>query len=194
MDFLAEFRHPSRWYTKLIAVALVLVFFMLLAEGIIAGFVVYRIVAPTNSGVSMDPLHFPGHPQQVTYPVSGQGVGDGWFFPTQIGAHDSFVFRYQSQTKNCCPLLLRCKITSTMCFFSISNAADPKIPIRRSDFARPPKQKAVSRLWRNVMTWIARNLAFGGRIWPPMQLSHWPSLIPGCAPLSPNRYSTGHRI
>lgn len=81
MDFLAEFRHPSRWYTKLIAVALVLVFFMLLAEGIIAGFVVYRIVAPTNSGVSMDPLHFPGHPQQVTYPVSGQGVGDGWFFP-----------------------------------------------------------------------------------------------------------------
>jgi len=81
MDVLDEFRHPTRWYTKLIAVVLALVFFMLLAGVIIAGFVVYRIVTPTETAEHMDLSSFPGHPLQISYSVDGQATGDGWFFP-----------------------------------------------------------------------------------------------------------------
>jgi alpha-beta hydrolase superfamily lysophospholipase len=81
MDLLYEFRHPTRWYSKLVAVSLALVFFTFLAGGIIAGFVIYRIVTPTKTSESINLANFPGHPQVVSYPVSGQGMSDGWFFP-----------------------------------------------------------------------------------------------------------------
>ena len=81
MDLLYEFRHPTRWYTKLIAVLLALAFFTLFAGGMIAGFVVYRIVTPTVTSETIDLANFPGNPQLVSYPVSRQGTGDGWFFP-----------------------------------------------------------------------------------------------------------------
>jgi uncharacterized protein len=81
MDFLSEFRHPTRWYSKLIAAVLALSFFTLLVASIIAGFVVYRIVEASGSSEAIDLANFPGHPEDVSYSVTGLGSRDGWFFP-----------------------------------------------------------------------------------------------------------------
>jgi uncharacterized protein len=81
MDFLSEFRHPTRWYSKLIAAFLALGFFTLLAASIIAGIAVYRIVEASGNPESVDLANFPGHPEDVPYSVDGLGSRDGWFFP-----------------------------------------------------------------------------------------------------------------
>jgi pimeloyl-ACP methyl ester carboxylesterase len=81
MQILAEFRHPTRWYSKLIAALLALSFFTLLAASIIAGYVVYRMVAPVGAGSTIDLTNFPGNPENVTYPMPDEEERDGWFFP-----------------------------------------------------------------------------------------------------------------
>src|SRR5580700_10093489 len=81
MRLLSEFRYPTRWYSKLIAALLAVSFFTLLAAGIIAGFVVYSIVTPPGGSESIDLANFPGHPEDVSYPVEGLGSRDAWFFP-----------------------------------------------------------------------------------------------------------------
>src|SRR5580658_6345478 len=82
MQPLSEFRNPTRWYSKLIAALVAIIFFVLMAGGIIAGYVVYNIV--TVNGVANDEAvnlaSFPGHPEDVSFQVGG-AERDGWFFP-----------------------------------------------------------------------------------------------------------------
>jgi hypothetical protein len=86
MNILHEFRHPTRWYSKLIAATLALVFFTFLAAGIISGYMVYRIVAPVNTESALDLTNFPGHPENLTYSLPSGGERTGWFFPGLISA------------------------------------------------------------------------------------------------------------
>ena len=81
MNILFEFHHPTRWYSKLIAALLALTFFTLLAAGIIAGYMVYRMVAPVNQESAIDLTNFPGHPEDITYALPAGGERTGWFFP-----------------------------------------------------------------------------------------------------------------
>jgi uncharacterized protein len=81
MDFFAEFRHPTRWYSKIIAAILAISFFAVLSAGLIAGFVVYRVVRPSGTDESVDLSNLPGHPEDVPWAVAGRGTRDGWFFP-----------------------------------------------------------------------------------------------------------------
>jgi pimeloyl-ACP methyl ester carboxylesterase len=81
MNILYEFRHPTHWYSKLIAALLALTFFTLLAAAIIAGYMVYRIVAPVNQESAIDLTNFPGHPEDITYSLPAGGERTGWFFP-----------------------------------------------------------------------------------------------------------------
>jgi pimeloyl-ACP methyl ester carboxylesterase len=82
MQPLSEFRNPTRWYSKLIAALVAIIFFVLMAGGIIAGYVVYNIV--TVNAVANDEAvnlaSFPGHPEDVSFQVGG-AERDGWFFP-----------------------------------------------------------------------------------------------------------------
>jgi pimeloyl-ACP methyl ester carboxylesterase len=81
MNIFYEFCHPTRWYSKLIAALLALTFFTFLAAGIIAGYMVYRIVAPVNEEAAIDLTNFPGHPEQIDYSSPGGEARTGWFFP-----------------------------------------------------------------------------------------------------------------
>ena len=81
MQILAEFRHPTRWYSKLIAALLALSFFTILAATIIAGYMVYRMVAPVGAEPAIDLTNFPGRPEDVVYSLPGGGERSGWFFP-----------------------------------------------------------------------------------------------------------------
>jgi pimeloyl-ACP methyl ester carboxylesterase len=81
MNILYEFRHPTRWYSKLIAAVLALTFFTFLAAGIIAGYMVYRVVAPVSADSAIDLTNFPGHPEDVAYSLPTGGERTGWFFP-----------------------------------------------------------------------------------------------------------------
>jgi uncharacterized protein len=81
MHLSSEFRYPTRWYSKLIAAALALSVFFLLAAASIAGFVVYNIITPKTGSGSIDLANFPGHPEDVSFSQAGLGSGDGWFFP-----------------------------------------------------------------------------------------------------------------
>jgi hypothetical protein len=81
MQILAEFRHPTRWYSKLVAALLALSFFTFLAAAIIAGYMVYRIVAPVGAGPAIDLTNFPGHPENVVYSLPDGEERSGWFFP-----------------------------------------------------------------------------------------------------------------
>ena len=81
MNILREFRHPTRWYSKLIAAALALVCFTLLAAGIVAGYMVYRVVAPVGADPAIDLTNFPGHPEDIKYSLPGGGERRAWFFP-----------------------------------------------------------------------------------------------------------------
>jgi len=80
MDLLSEFSHPTQWYSKLIAAFLAIAFFTLLAGGIISGFVIYRIAAPTATVEGINLANFPGHPEDVSYPTESGSLA-GWFFP-----------------------------------------------------------------------------------------------------------------
>ena len=81
MDILNEFRHPQRWYSKLVAAMLALAFFTLLAAAIISGYMVYRVVAPVSADAAIDLTNFPGHPEDLTYTLPTGGARTGWFFP-----------------------------------------------------------------------------------------------------------------
>jgi pimeloyl-ACP methyl ester carboxylesterase len=81
MGFFSEFRYPSTWYSKLAIAILALAFFALLACGAISGYMVYRIVKPSQNHSEIDLQNFPGHPQVLSYSVPGEGARDGWFFP-----------------------------------------------------------------------------------------------------------------
>jgi hypothetical protein len=81
MNILHEFRHPQRWYSKLIAAALALTFFTLLAAAIVAGYVVYRIAAPVTTESPLDLTNFPGHPEDLAYSLPSGEQRSGWFFP-----------------------------------------------------------------------------------------------------------------
>jgi len=81
MDFLSEFRDPTRWYSKLFIAALALFFFTTLATAAISGYLVYRITSPAQSHSEIDLRNFPGHPESLSYTVAGEGARDGWFFP-----------------------------------------------------------------------------------------------------------------
>jgi pimeloyl-ACP methyl ester carboxylesterase len=81
MSILFELRYPSRWYTKLLAAILTLVFFGALATTTIAGFLVYRIVSPPRTRSEINLESFPGSPDAMTFTVPGIGTREGWFFP-----------------------------------------------------------------------------------------------------------------
>jgi hypothetical protein len=81
MDFISEFRDPTKWYSKLLIVVLALFFFTTLATAAISGYLVYRIISPTQSHSDIDLKDFPGHPESLSFTVSGEGPRDGWFFP-----------------------------------------------------------------------------------------------------------------
>lgn len=86
MGFLSEIQYPTRWYTKLLAALLALAFFWIVATLAISGFILYRVVAPAPSQTNLDFSNFPGHPEDVTYQVGGEGSRDGWFFPGRESA------------------------------------------------------------------------------------------------------------
>jgi pimeloyl-ACP methyl ester carboxylesterase len=81
MALLAEFRYPTRWYSKSIAALLALAFFTFVAAAIISGFVVYNIVTPKTGSQPINLATFPGHPEEISYSIEGMGTRDGWFFP-----------------------------------------------------------------------------------------------------------------
>jgi pimeloyl-ACP methyl ester carboxylesterase len=81
MSIVAEIRHPTRWYSKLIAALLALSCFSFLASAIVAGYMVYRIVAPEGEETSINLANFPGHPEDVAYSLPDGGERSGWFFP-----------------------------------------------------------------------------------------------------------------
>jgi pimeloyl-ACP methyl ester carboxylesterase len=86
MGFISEFQCPTRWYSKLLAAVLALAFFWFVATLAISGFILYRIVSPAPSQTNLDFSNFPGHPEDVTYQVRGEGSRDGWFFPGRENA------------------------------------------------------------------------------------------------------------
>lgn len=81
MNILQEFRRPTRWYSKLLAALLALMFFTFLAAGIVAGYMIYRIEAPVGAASAIDLTNFPGHPENVTYALPSGSQRSGWFFP-----------------------------------------------------------------------------------------------------------------
>lgn len=81
MSLLSEFRYPTKWYAKLVAATLALLFFAFLASGAVAGFLLYRILNPARSPAQAITADFPGHPETVTFQVPGVGKREGWFFP-----------------------------------------------------------------------------------------------------------------
>ncbi len=83
---LFELRYPTRWYTKLLSVILVLAFFTVLATATIAGYLLYRIVKPQRTSPEINMDSFPGRPDAVNFIVPGTGQREGWFFPGLRGA------------------------------------------------------------------------------------------------------------
>jgi hypothetical protein len=81
MPILSEIRHPTRWYSKLIAALLALGFFAFLAAAIIACYMVYQMVAPAGEQSSISLTNFPGHPEDIAYSLPDGGERSGWFFP-----------------------------------------------------------------------------------------------------------------
>ncbi len=88
MSILDELRYPRRWYTKLAAVILTLVFFVVLATAAIAGVLTYWIVKPERTSSEISMASFPGRPDEVDFTVAGLKPADrkGWFFPGLRGA------------------------------------------------------------------------------------------------------------
>jgi pimeloyl-ACP methyl ester carboxylesterase len=86
MSILFELRYPTRWYSKLVAVAVVLVLFTVLATGAVSGFLLYRMVKPDRTSSEINMQSFPGRPEVVRFTVDGLGDREGWFFPGLRGA------------------------------------------------------------------------------------------------------------
>ena len=81
MQLLSEFRYPTRWYSKLIAALLALVFFTL--DG---GRNHFRIRGlqhrEPHPGAEIDRFgQLSGPSEDVSYSVGGVATRDGWFFP-----------------------------------------------------------------------------------------------------------------
>jgi pimeloyl-ACP methyl ester carboxylesterase len=81
MYLLDEFRHPTRWYSKLVTTLLAIGFFSFLAVAFASAFIVYRILEPIHLAAAPDLANFPGHPENVSYNVDGIGPRASWFFP-----------------------------------------------------------------------------------------------------------------
>lgn len=77
---------------KLLTVVLALVFFVVLATGAIAGFLVYRIVKPQRTTSEIDMQSFPGKPDVLDFNVPELGARHGWFFPGLRGAPAIVLF------------------------------------------------------------------------------------------------------
>ncbi len=88
MSILDELRYPRRWYTKLLAILLTLIFFVALATVAIAGVLTYWIVKPQRTSSEINMASFPGRPDEVEFTVAGLKPADrkGWFFPGLRGA------------------------------------------------------------------------------------------------------------
>ena len=88
MSILEELRYPRLWYTKLSAVILTLVVFVLLATVAIAGVLTYWIIKPQRTTSEINMASFPGRPDEVEFSVPGLKPGNrkGWFFPGLRGA------------------------------------------------------------------------------------------------------------
>ena len=86
MSILFELRYPTRWYSKLVAVAVVLVLFTVLATGAVSGFLLYHMVKPDRTSSEINMQSFPGRPEVVRFTVDGLGDREGWFFPGLRGA------------------------------------------------------------------------------------------------------------
>jgi uncharacterized protein len=88
MSIVDELRYPRRWYTKLSAVILTLVFFVALATAAIAAVLTYWIVKPQRTSSEINMASFPGRPDEIDFAVAGLKPGDrkGWFFPGLRGA------------------------------------------------------------------------------------------------------------
>jgi hypothetical protein len=86
MGFISEFLYPTRWYSKILVALLALTIFVFLAVAALSGFLLYRVISPAPSLSQLDFSDFPGHPEDVTYQVPGEGSRDGWFFPGLRGA------------------------------------------------------------------------------------------------------------
>src|SRR5260370_22066485 len=81
MSIFYQLRYPTRWYMKLLTVAVALAFFGLLAIGAIAGLLLYRIVKPQRTTSEISMLSFPGRPDAVEFTVPGPGTREAAFFP-----------------------------------------------------------------------------------------------------------------
>jgi pimeloyl-ACP methyl ester carboxylesterase len=81
MDFISEFRTPTKWFSKLAIAILALIFFTMLSSAAISGYLVYRILSPERSHSDINLKNFPGHPDVLPYTVPGESARDGWFFP-----------------------------------------------------------------------------------------------------------------
>src|SRR6201993_5395723 len=86
MSIVDELHYPSRWYTKLSALILTLIFFVVLATVVIAGVLTYWIVKPQRTSSEINMASFPGRPDEVDFTVPGSGSRRGWFFPGFRGA------------------------------------------------------------------------------------------------------------
>lgn len=88
MSILDELRYPRRWYTKLSAIILTLIFFVVLATAAIAGVLTYWIVKPQRTSSEINMASFPGRPDEVEFTVTGLNPArrKGWFFPGLRGA------------------------------------------------------------------------------------------------------------
>jgi hypothetical protein len=81
MELLAEFRRPTRWYSKLVAAFIAIFFFVMLATAAVGAYLVYHVVQPAKAIESVDVGNLPGRPQVFSYDVPGIGARDAWFFP-----------------------------------------------------------------------------------------------------------------
>ncbi len=81
MNFISELRHPTTWYSKLLAALLAFACFTVLATAAVGSYLVYHIVAPIKSGESVELARLPGNPQDFSFDVTGLGTRQGWFFP-----------------------------------------------------------------------------------------------------------------
>lgn len=80
-------RALSKWKNSLpdgatmLVTAGIVVLFVLLLAGTLAGFVLYRIVSPAQLGAELSVNNLLGNPTAVVYSGPGGGEREGWFFP-----------------------------------------------------------------------------------------------------------------
>jgi len=86
MGFISELLYPTRWYSKVLVAVVASAIFVFLAVAVVSGFLLYRAISPAPTHSQLDFSDFPGHPEDVTYQVPGEGPRDGWFFPGLRGA------------------------------------------------------------------------------------------------------------